>query len=439
MVHKVGRTTGWTSGKVFRNCFTPLVRNLNKVREMKCADIADLSSMSGDSGSQVFSVGADGRVTLRGVLFAGTGVFAPVDQVLEELFQKRGVAQIRMAPIRYSLEFTSTPVSGNIHQHGEVIEITAAFGEPVILYPGEAPTVQINLGQERWTATYDPALSMLAGPSEMVFTLLVEKGASGTASLGPDALQDRTQIGNIHGVRVHPFTRAELSGEELPQANIGQLPGGPAMVSGELYEGPINGKHYQPGELLRIHTYWDRPVQAGQKKEPYLMFRIGAGEPLARANYDHGLSQKTGSNVAVFSYLIRPGDAAPNGIIIGENGGLRGAGSITDHSGNPASSKWFPGVITDWKIGREHKFEIVRAAVTSVPINGIAYQAGEAVEVTLEASGPVFAGEENTPPYVVLTAGNQTAKAHYDAALAGAPGPTSWCSPGASRTVMSQL
>ena len=320
MVHKVGRTTGWTSGNVFRTSFTPLVRNWNEVREMKCADMADLSSMAGDSGSPVLSVDGDGRVTLREVLFAGTGVFAPVDQVLEELFHKRGATRVRLAPIRYSLGFTSTPVSGNIHQPGEVIEITAAFGEPVILYPGEVPTVQMNLAQERWTAAYDPELSMLAGPSEMVFTLPAPAGASGAATLGQNALQDRTQIGNIRRVRVHPFTKADLPGNKPLQAIIRQLPRGPTMVWGEFDGGPINGEYYQPGELLRVHTYWDRPIKADQKNEPYLMLKMGAKEPLVRANYNRAASQKAGTNTAIFSRRIRPGDTSPNGAVIGENG-----------------------------------------------------------------------------------------------------------------------
>ena len=166
LVHKVGRTTGWTSGKVLRTCFTPLVQNFNRTNRMKCSDIADLSSMEGDSGSPVFSVDTDGRVTLREVLFAGSGVFAPVDQVLEELFHKRGATQVRVAPIRYGLKLTSAPVAGDIYQPGEKIEITAAFDEPVILYPGAAPSIQMNLGQELWTASYDPARSKLAGPKQ---------------------------------------------------------------------------------------------------------------------------------------------------------------------------------------------------------------------------------------------------------------------------------
>ena len=238
---------------------------------MKCSDIADLSSMDGDSGSPVFSVDTGGRVTLRGVLFAGSGVFAPVDQVLEELFHKRGATQVRLAPIRYGLKLTSAPVAGDIYQPGEKIEITAAFDEPVILYPGAAPSIQMNLGQELWTASYDPALSELAGPNKVVFTLPVPAGANGAAALGQNALQNRTQIGNIRGVRVHPFTKADLPGNKPLHAIVGQLPGGPTMVWGEFDRGPINGEYYQPGELLRVHTRWDRPIKVDQKKEPYLM------------------------------------------------------------------------------------------------------------------------------------------------------------------------
>ena len=98
------------------------------------------------------------------------------------------------------------------------------------------------------------------------------------------------------------------------------------MVWGEFDGGPINGEYYQPGELLRVHTRWDRPIKIDQKKEPYLMLKMGAKEPLVRANYNRAASQKAGTNTAIFSRRIRPGDTSPNGVVIGENGsGLRGA------------------------------------------------------------------------------------------------------------------
>ena len=345
VVHKLGRTTGWTSGKVLRTCFTPLVQNFNRVNKMKCSDIADLSSMDGDSGSPVVSVDAARRVTLRGVLFAGSGVFAPVDQVLEELFHKRGATQVRLAPMRYRLKLTNAPMAGDIYHPGEKIEITAAFDEPVILYPGAVPSVHLYLDKELWTASYDPALSKLAGPYKVVFTLPVPAGARGTATLGQNGLQGRTQIGNMSGVRVHPFTEADLSGNKPLQAIIGQLPGGPTMIWGEFDRGPINGEYHQPGEPLLVHTYWDRPIRIDQKKEPYLMLKMRAKEPLVRANYNHAASQKSGTNTAIFSRRIRPGDTSPNGVVIGENGsGLRDASNITDHSGNPASGEWFPDI-----------------------------------------------------------------------------------------------
>ena len=77
---------------------------------------------------------------------------------------------------------------------------------------------------------------------------------------------------------------------------------------------------------MRVHTRWDRPIKVDQKKEPYLMLNMRAEEPLVRANYNRAASQKSGTNTAIFSHRIRPGDTSPNGVVIGENGsGLRGA------------------------------------------------------------------------------------------------------------------
>ena len=75
-----------------------------------------------------------------------------------------------------------------------------------------------------------------------------------------------------------------------------------------------------------------------------------------------------------------------------------------------------------WQVSRGQELNIVQAAVTSVSTNGNAYQAGETIEITLEASGPVFVDDKSAPPYVLLTAGNRLARAYYHAALSEAAG-----------------
>lgn len=65
VLHKIGKTTGWTYGAVEDACadyeFDGWVR--------QCSDRVDYSRGPGDSGSPVFSLRSDGTVALRGIHF----------------------------------------------------------------------------------------------------------------------------------------------------------------------------------------------------------------------------------------------------------------------------------------------------------------------------------------------------------------------------------
>ncbi len=71
-VHKVGRTSGWTSGTVTNQCMTVNLAGSNFTQ--LCASRADLFAQGGDSGSPVFTVGGilgdPESATLNGILFA---------------------------------------------------------------------------------------------------------------------------------------------------------------------------------------------------------------------------------------------------------------------------------------------------------------------------------------------------------------------------------
>lgn len=92
-VNKVGRTTGWTRGKVTRTCVNTSVSG-STVYLFCQTFVSDPDGATvvsgGDSGSGVFSNPSGGNVTLLGILWGGSSdnkmfVFSPLASVSEEL------------------------------------------------------------------------------------------------------------------------------------------------------------------------------------------------------------------------------------------------------------------------------------------------------------------------------------------------------------------
>jgi hypothetical protein len=86
IVSKVGRTTGWTSGRVSNTCVNTGVQGSNIV--LLCQTFVDAGVGAGDSGSGVFS--GNSSVTLEGILWGGNSsgsmfVFSPFANIQQEL------------------------------------------------------------------------------------------------------------------------------------------------------------------------------------------------------------------------------------------------------------------------------------------------------------------------------------------------------------------
>jgi hypothetical protein len=91
ILHKVGRTSGWTSGQVSRTCVNTNGRgNIH----LFCQTFVEADSDGGDSGSPVFEVSSGDDVTLVGILWGGSRphplraqifVMSPLSQIQQEL------------------------------------------------------------------------------------------------------------------------------------------------------------------------------------------------------------------------------------------------------------------------------------------------------------------------------------------------------------------
>ena len=90
-IHKVGRTTGWTSGTVSGTCVTI---NVSQTKfQQKCQTLVTNNNATivsgGDSGSPVFKLGTNNEVQLVGILWGGGGttqfVFSPLKNIQDEM------------------------------------------------------------------------------------------------------------------------------------------------------------------------------------------------------------------------------------------------------------------------------------------------------------------------------------------------------------------
>ena len=117
-VHKVGNTTGWTSGTVTKTCYSITFW----FGTLSCLDAFTAASAGGDSGAPVFSLETDGTVTLRGTLTgfdASSGikltVMTPVDLALSGLFYDRGL-DVQVDPGDFDLDDDGLIEISNLEQ-----------------------------------------------------------------------------------------------------------------------------------------------------------------------------------------------------------------------------------------------------------------------------------------------------------------------------------
>jgi hypothetical protein len=87
-LHKVGRTTGWSSGSVSSTCATINVSGSNITQ--LCQTRVNGTVAGGDSGSPVFRITSGDNVTLVGILWGGSStgssfIFSPLKNIRDEL------------------------------------------------------------------------------------------------------------------------------------------------------------------------------------------------------------------------------------------------------------------------------------------------------------------------------------------------------------------
>ena len=101
-VHKVGRSSGWTSGEIRGTCVAQVSIG-NPAQPVCSADGFSMHIMAGDSGSPVFAIEADGRVSILSIV---SGYFSGhrIGPALEVMFHSQGIDQVRVTPNDYDAD-----------------------------------------------------------------------------------------------------------------------------------------------------------------------------------------------------------------------------------------------------------------------------------------------------------------------------------------------
>ena len=175
-VHKIGRTSGWTSGSVTVTCQVFIDNDTGQ--RFDCAADAAMGIEPGDSGAPVFAIESDGTVALVGLAIHKTKApqgarYMLAHRVLSELFYLQGIPSGNVwltsdpPPILTNIDITRTPISGDTYQPGETIEFTYTFSEDVTLYPVLPPRVVLAAPGPRYPT---PALTTIrndpSGPAK---------------------------------------------------------------------------------------------------------------------------------------------------------------------------------------------------------------------------------------------------------------------------------
>ena len=426
-VHKVGRTTGWTSGPVTSTCSTYFNGHAGLL-DLACMGGASYSAASGDSGGSVFSLNSDGSAMAMGIHRGsryGERVFARVDRTLEKLFFDHGATDVWLTndppPILTNIDVTSTPISGDTYQPGETIEFTYTFSEDVTLYPGLPPRVVLAAPGPRYpSAHYDPERSFRAGENKLVFTWEVESGFDGELWIGPGLPANPSSIRNFDG---EPLVGTKL--ENWLSAQIGQKSGGPQMEIGTFAGAPVQDSDYQPGEFIHVATRWDRPVKVDPDNPPYVLIFMDSSPNGVRAEYDQAFTEAQGNRWVMFSYQVQIGDEDDDKLWLGNRdsgvNSLGNAAGITDYSGNAAVDSWEPDSYNRYgaktpsgdpavsSAGFVFQYRDGQAVIEQL-------QPGEVVEYRVRFDRPVRV-DESDPPWINLQINSQSTvpvRAYYD-------------------------
>ena len=267
---------------------------------------------------------------------------------------------------------------------GDVVEATVTFSESVTV--AGAPQLQLNVGSASRTA----AFARVAGGSA-VFNYTVAEG-----DLDANGLSISANRLNLNGGSIKDAANngANLSHPALSDQENHKVDGIRPRIEeiGFMSQcarfDPASSHFCTAGESLSIDVAFTERVYLSVAGKAQIAFDLGGAAKTAEWKAAWRLS----ATEEAFQYLIRDGDADPDGPSFAANAMTLNGATIQDAAGNDAVLTHPAGA------GSEYQVDAARPAVSSIAItsdpgDGDTYSAGDTVEVTATFSEDVTVPE----------------------------------------------
>ncbi len=305
--------------------------------------------------------------------------------------------QHKVGPTAPTVQITSE--TQGPYRAGDAIEVTVTFSETVFVVR-QPLQLMLSIGPNLRAADYQRG----SGSNQLVFSYVVQAGdqdddgvsiGPGPGALAGGAIQDADGNDAPRDFAALPANAAHKVGSPQRAA----MP--TAQITSET-QGP-----YRPGDAIEVTVTFSETVFVVQQP---LRLMLSIGPNLRAADYHTG----SGTPQLVFRYVVQAGDQDDDGVSIGPGPGALAGGPI-QHSDGGDAPRDFAALPPDpqHKVGsQQQQVAAPTVAITSSPDADDTYLSGEAIEVTVTFSTPVFVSG-SPPPAVALLIGPDRRLASY--------------------------
>ena len=322
------------------------------------------------------------------------------------------------SPTITGVSVISAPVDRWAYRAGEAIDVVVMLDQKVDVEG--TPLLSMFFGSGDDSVWRGARYRQGSGTRELVFRYVVQ-----TEDLDRDGLsvaiasttEDRTPaqgfIGSIYAAGTDVPIKYDHSGVEPHWRQ--RVDGRPYVQSNRIISTPeAAGGAYRANEVIEVAFTFDTPVvvQGDACATLYVGYDGHHSEGTAReAAYRRG----SGTDTLVFGYRVQPGDTDPRGIMVAlgtDSTGFCGSGTIRAEGTGIDRNPWYLGKGPD----PGHKVDttppaVTVAAITSTPVDGEAYTAGETITVEVDFSEDVAV---SGTPYLELDIGDTARRAAAD-------------------------
>ena len=322
------------------------------------------------------------------------------------------------SPTITGVNVISAPVDRWAYRSGDAIDVVVMLDQKVDVEG--TPLLSMFFGSGDDSVWRGARYHQGSGTRELVFRYVVQTGdldrdglSVAIASTGEDRTSAQGFIGSIYAAGTDVPIKYDHSGFEPDWRQ--RVDGRPYVQSNHIISAPeAGGQAYRANEVIEVAFTFDTRVvvQGDACATLYVGYDGYHSEGTAReAAYRRG----SGTDTLVFGYRVRPGDTDPRGIMVAlgtDSTGFCGSGTIKAEGTDIDRNPWYLGKGPD----PGHRVDTTPpsatlATITSRPVIGEAYTAGESITVEVAFSEDVAV---SGTPYLELDIGGTVRRATAD-------------------------